>query len=72
MEAIEKLNNGEKADLLGMLCEDEELGLDKEELQAIMRPEMFIGRSVEQTKNYLESVKPLIEDVIPDDPQVEF
>src|SRR5699024_5669886 len=51
---------GGENDLIQRVCADPDFGLTLEEVQAVLRPEHFIGRSQEQVEEFLEQcVKPL-------------
>ena len=52
---------GGENDLIQRVCADPDFGLTLEEVQAVLRPEHFIGRSQEQVEEFLEQcVKPLL------------
>ena len=53
---------GEPFDIVGMLAEDKMIGMTMEEINAIMRPERYTGRSSEQVSRYVEKVRPLLTD----------
>ena len=54
--------NGAENDLLDRILNDPAFGLTKEELDAIVAPEQFIGRAKEQTEEFInEYAKPVIE-----------
>lgn len=40
-------------DLIDRICSDESFQLDREEIQAILKPINFVGRSVEQVEEYI-------------------
>ena len=46
---------GGKNDLIERICADESFGLNAEEIEAILRPEDFTGRSAEQVERYAAS-----------------
>ena len=72
MEVIEKNNNGETADLIGLLCRTEDLGLNEEELRNILKPELYIGRSIQQTEMFLNEIKPLLSGISYIDPEIDY
>lgn len=72
MEVIEKNNNGETADLIGLLCRKEDLGLNEEELRNILKPELYIGRSIQQTEMFLNEIKPLLSGISYIDPEIDY
>ncbi|MDO5117677.1 MAG: adenylosuccinate lyase [Eggerthellaceae bacterium] len=63
MEATAKMKNGEECDLLERLAKNEEFGLSKDEMDAILDPKLYIGRCPEQVTQLLEKVRPLLADV---------
>lgn len=63
LKANEKIKNGERCDLLEILANNKELNLLESDLQKILKPELYIGRSIEQVENYLEKIKPIINNV---------
>lgn len=62
MEAIRKMKNGEKCDLVKRLAARQEFGLTEEEIEKMLEPGNFIGRCVEQTEWFLKKIKPIISD----------
>ncbi|MDO5145962.1 MAG: adenylosuccinate lyase [Eubacteriales bacterium] len=53
---------GKENDLLERIAADDAFGMNLEQLQAIMKPENFVGRAPEQTEEYLRDyVRPLLE-----------
>lgn len=63
MEATAKMKNGEECDLLERLAQNEQFGLSKDEMDAILDPKLYIGRCPEQVTQLLEKVRPLLADV---------
>ena len=63
MEATAKMKNGEECDLLERLAKNEEFGLSKDEMDAILDPKLYIGRCPEQVTQLLDKVRPLLADV---------
>ena len=47
---------GGKNDLIERICADESFGLNAEEIEAILRPEDFTGRSAEQVEEFLTDI----------------
>ena len=47
---------GGKNDLIERICADESFGLNADEIEAILRPEDFTGRSAEQVEEFLTDV----------------
>lgn len=60
MEATRKMKNGEECNLISLLAEQSEFSLSENEMNEHLKPEAYIGRSVEQTERFLEKIKPLI------------
>lgn len=57
MAAAKKVKeDGEKNDLIDRICNDEMFKLNKDEVQTIMEPSNFIGRSKEQVEEYIKEV----------------
>ena len=53
---------GSKNDLIERVCADPDFGLDYDEVEAILRPEDFTGRSAEQVTEFLaDVVAPILE-----------
>ena len=58
MDAVKK---GGKNDLIDRICADPAFMITREEVEAILRPEQFTGRSCEQVEEYLRDViRPLL------------
>ena len=58
---VVKQEGGEN-DLIQRVCQDPAFGLTREELEKVLEPKMFIGRSSDQVKEYLqEFVNPVLE-----------
>lgn len=54
---------GLENDLIDRICADETFQLSREEIDAILKPINFVGRSVEQVEEYLtETVRPVLQD----------
>ena len=63
MEAARLVKEEGKAnDLLDRIARDPSFGMSKEEIEAIMKPENFIGMAPEQTRDYImNSVNPILD-----------
>ncbi len=57
MAATAQMKNGGECDLVSRLCEEKELGLKKEELSSLLRPELYTGRCAAQVTAYLRRVR---------------
>ena len=52
----------DRAALIERICADESFGLNADEIEAILRPEDFTGRSAEQVEEFLDGViRPVLE-----------
>ena len=62
LKAAERIKAGKPSDLLERLAKDtKHFGLDKAALNALMRPELHVGRAPQQVEQYLrETVRPLL------------
>ena len=63
MEATARMKNGEDCDLLSRLAAEPAFGLTEAEMQAVLDPSLYIGRSAEQVDTLIAKVKPLISDL---------
>lgn len=63
MEAARLVKEEGKAnDLLDRIAQDPSFGMSREEIEAIMKPENFIGMAPEQTRDYImNSVNPILD-----------
>ena len=63
MEAGKQVKvEGKKNDLLERIAADKAFGMSYEELEAVLKPENYIGRSPEQVDEFIkEYVKPVLE-----------
>ncbi len=61
MEATAKMKNGEECDLMKRLAEEPQFQLNDEEIQEILKPELYIGRCPQQVTQFLDKIRPLIE-----------
>ncbi|MCR5372527.1 MAG: adenylosuccinate lyase [Solobacterium sp.] len=63
MEATARIKNGETCDLLERLAAEPSFGLGMQEMNDILDPQLYIGRSCEQTEQFLQKVHPLLEGI---------
>ena len=63
MAATAEMNSGGECDLLERLMDEAVFGLSREEIEDIMKPELYIGRCSEQVSQYLAGIAPLIEGI---------
>ena len=63
MEAAKKVKEeGKPNDLIERILNDKAIGIDSEELQALLNPEKFIGCAPEQVDDFINNhVSPLLE-----------
>ena len=53
---------GKENDLIERICADSSFMLTREEVDAILKPENFIGRSVEQVEEYIAGcIQPVLD-----------
>ena len=62
MEATSRMKNGEECDLLSRLASEKEFGLTEDEMNELLKPELYIGRCPEQVTALVNKIKPLIQD----------
>ncbi|MBE6529057.1 MAG: adenylosuccinate lyase [Ruminococcaceae bacterium] len=63
MSATAKLKNGEPFDLLADLATHSEFGMTKTEMETVLDPARYIGRSAEQVERFLAELAPLFADI---------
>ena len=61
MEATAVIKDGGDCDLIERLLKEPALGLDRETMDSLMDPALYIGRCPEQTEKYIASLRPLLE-----------
>ena len=59
MEATAKMKNGEKCDLPARLAAQPDFGMTEAEINEILKPELYTGRSGQQVADYVEKIRPL-------------
>lgn len=60
MEAAAKVKRGEENDLLDRLAACPDFGLSRPELEALLEPSRYIGRSIQQVEAYLRELAPVL------------
>jgi len=70
MEATAKMKNGESCNLLSRLAAEEQFGLTEQEMEELLRPELYIGRCAEQVEALVEKVRPIIAGIARDSAQI--
>ena len=61
MEATQRMKMGEPCDLLERLGARDDFPLSVEEMNTILDPSLFVGRSAEQVEQFIEKLKPIID-----------
>ena len=56
MAATQRMKEGEPCDLLERLAADPSFPLDAQQIRAMLDPQAFVGRSVEQVDAFLEAL----------------
>ncbi len=60
--AAEQVRRGESNDLIDRLAADAEIGIDRTDLETMLKPEAMVGRAAEQVEGFIRgSVDPIIE-----------
>ena len=62
MAATSRMKEGGNCDLVFRLCAEKDLAWTEEELSALLQPERYIGRCVNQVSAYISKVRTLISD----------
>ena len=60
MEATAEMKKGRECDLLSRLAAEKEFGLSEEDMQEILKPELYIGRCPEQVSAFLLKLEPVL------------
>ena len=60
MEATTRMKEGAECDLLSRLAKEQEIGMVENELKALLNPQLYIGRCVEQVEEYIKTIKPIL------------
>ena len=70
MEATAKMKNGEGCDLISALSKRPEFGMTEEEMNAVLDPSLYTGRSGEQVRRYVEKLAPVLDQAMPMDSEI--
>lgn len=70
MEATAAMKRGEGCELLKYLSAHPEFNMTEDEMKAVLKPELYIGRCPEQVSEYVAKVHPLIEHIKRDEPEI--
>ena len=60
MEATARMKEGEDCDLLARLAAEKDFALSEADVEAILKPELYVGRCARQVSAYLEKIRPLL------------
>ncbi len=72
MSATADMKKGEKCDLLRRLAAHEGFGITEDEIEKILKPELYIGRCPEQVDDFLKKVRPLISGISRENAAIEL
>ena len=64
MEATAVMKDGGECDLIDRLLKEPELGLDREAIDSLLDPALYMGRCPEQVEKYIESIRPLLKNTV--------
>ena len=70
MEATAAMKRGEGCELRKYLSAHPEFNMTEDEMKAVLKPELYIGRCPEQVSEYVAKVHPLIEHIKRDEPEI--
>lgn len=62
MEALDRMKTGEGCDLTLRLAASETFNMSEAEIRNLLKPELYIGRCIEQVQTYIEKIRPLLSD----------
>ena len=62
MEALDRMKTGEECDLTARLAASETFNMNEAEIRNLLKPELYIGRCIEQVQTYIEKIRPLLSD----------
>ena len=72
MEATARMKEGESCDLLERLAAEGSFGLSLNEMEAMLDPQLYIGRCPEQTEAYAAKVRTLLEGAAADEVAIDL
>ena len=70
MAATAKMKEGEKCDLLSRLAAEPAFGMTEAEMEAVLDPNLYIGRCPEQVDAFLSQVRPLLPGASRETPEI--
>ena len=71
MSSTEKMKRGESWDLISELASHKEFGFGEDEMRSLMDPRKCTGRCASQVEMYIEKIRPLIGDTVPEGCDIE-
>ena len=61
--AAQKMREGGENDLVDRIAADPMFNITKEEIEAVLRPELYVGRAPEQVEEYLRDfIQPILDE----------
>ena len=72
MEATAKMKQGHRCDLLQRLSEEPAFGLTLSQMEALLEPNLYIGRCPQQVEVFLQKVRPLLSGLQRDAVQIDL
>ena len=63
MEATAEMKEGRECDLLARLAAEKQFGLSRDEMEAVLDPQLYTGRCAEQVTRFVAKVRPLLEGI---------
>ena len=70
MNATARMKEGEPFDLLADLAKHSEFGMTKAEMETVLDPARYVGRSAEQVEAFLKELAPILDPVKPGSPEL--
>ena len=64
------MKNGEGCDLISSLSKHPEFGMTEDEMNAVLDPSLYTGRSGEQVRRYVEKLAPVLDQARPMDSEI--
>ncbi len=61
MEATAEMKEGRECDLLSRLAAEDQFGLSREEMEAVLDPKLYTGRCAEQVTRFVNKIRPLLD-----------
>ncbi len=70
MEATAEMKQGRSCNLLSLLAQHPEFNMTEEEMKAVLKPDLYIGRCPQQVEAYVEKVRPLFAGLAQEAPEI--